>query len=270
MVTLSSNLWKTASLLSQKSFKSPLINIVQKNSMSMIQRASAVHFSSKSKSGDVVNADGPYDYGYVGKDERFDNGKPSLAYAKAMPKGFSAMRHEQILQLCAEKNQGALREALIRNIMSIDEIEYDAAVEIFNEIKRVNRSTMMVSFLPYKIGLAGAITFGSLSMPMVFHLETVEWFNENYVTADVPEPQDIETWLEVGSWSWAWMEPVIGQASFALLVAQLARAQMINLGIKPYGNFVRNKRATRLVNLYPQYDATHLADYSKNTNLYGN
>lgn len=268
MVTLSSNLWKTASLLSQKSFKSPLIHIGQKNSLSMIQRASAVNFSSKSKSEDVANADGPYDYGYVGQDVRFDNGKPSLAYAKAMPKGFSAMRHEQILQLCAEKNQGALREALIRNIMSVDEVEYDTAVEKFNEISRVNRSTMMISFLPYKIGLAGALTAGFASMPLVFHQQTVAWFNENFVTADVPEPKDIETWLEVGSWSWAWMEPVIGQASFALLVAQLARSQMINLGIKPYGNFVRNKRAARLVKLYPQYDATYLADYSKNINMF--
>lgn len=268
MVTLSSNLWKTASLLSQKSLKSPLIPNGLKNSMSMIQRASAVNFSSKSKSKDVVNADGPYDYGYVGKDQRFDDGKPSLAYAKAMPKGFSAMRHEQILQLCAEKNQGALREALIRNIMSVDDVEYDAAVEKFNEISRVNRSTMLISFLPYKIGLVGAVTGGVVSMPMVFHKETVEWFNENYVTAEVPEPDDIGTWLEVGSWAWAWMEPVIGQASFALLVAQLARSQMINLGIKPYGNFVRNKRAARLVKAYPQYDATYLADYSKSTNLY--
>ena len=227
-----------------------------------------MNFSSKSKSEDVANADGPYDYGYVGQDVRFDNGKPSLAYAKAMPKGFSAMRHEQILQLCAEKNQGALREALIRNIMSVDEVEYDAAVEKFNEIVKVNRSGMGIDNFPYVVGLSTSLIAGFASMPLVFHLQTVEWFNENYVSADIPEPKDIETWLEVGSWSWAWMEPVVGQVSFALLVAQFARSQMINLGIKPYGNFVRNKRAARLVKLYPQYDATYLADYSKNINMF--
>ena len=227
-----------------------------------------MNFSSKSTNDDVVNADGPYDYGYVGKDARFEDGKPSLAYAKAMPKGFSFMRHEQILQLCAEKNQGAIREALIRNIMSVDEVEYDAAVGKFGEIVKVNRSGMFIDNLPYKVGLVTSVVGGFLSMPLVFHQDTVAWFNENYVTADVPEPKDIETWLEVGSWSWNWMEPLIGQASFALLVAQLARSQMVNLGIKPYGNFVRNRRAERLVKIYPQYDAQYLADYSKNTNLF--
>ena len=31
---------------------------------------------------------------------------------------------------------------------------------------------------------------------------------------------------EVGTWTWTWMEPMIGTASFALLCAQFARAQV--------------------------------------------
>jgi hypothetical protein len=35
------------------------------------------------------------------------------------------------------------------------------------------------------------------SIPMIFHLDTVMWFNELYVTSDVPEAKDLETPLEV-------------------------------------------------------------------------
>ena len=31
------------------------------------------------------------------------------------------------------------------------------------------------------------------------------------MTTDIPEPRDLETWLEVGSWTWGWMEPPLGQ-----------------------------------------------------------
>ena len=36
-----------------------------------------------------------------------------------------------------------------------------------------------------------------LSIPMIFEINTVIWFNENFVTSDVPEPKDLETPLEV-------------------------------------------------------------------------
>ena len=42
------------------------------------------------------------------------------------------------------------------------------------------------------------------SLPMVFDLNTALWFNEYFVTADVAEPEDLETWLEVGAHEWMW------------------------------------------------------------------
>jgi hypothetical protein len=231
------------------------------------------YFSSKSDAKDAdkvepVNPDGAYDYGYGAPDERFRNGKPTLAYAKAMPYDFSSMRHEQILQLSAEGIAGARREALTRNIMSVDDVDYESAKIIMAELEKVNRQWVHAEHLPYSVGLGVAVVSGFASFPLVFHLDTVASFNEKYVTADIPEPKDLETWLEVGSWSWAWMEPVLGQASFALLVAQFARSQMINLGIKPYGNFVKNLRAKRLVKLYPQYDANFVHLYSVTDKLF--
>lgn len=32
---------------------------------------------------------------------------------------------------------------------------------------------------------------------MIFDINTVVWFNEAFVTSDVPEPKDLETPLEV-------------------------------------------------------------------------
>jgi len=231
------------------------------------------YFSSKSDTKDAVkkdgiNADGPYDYGYHCPDQRFRDGKPTRSYAKAMPNNFCSMRHEQILQLCAEGVDGARREALIRNIMSVDDVDYDVATVKMDVIAKVNRQWLQFDNLPYSVGLTIAVTGGLASFPLVFHFDTVVAFNDAYVTADVPEPKDLETWLEVGSWSWAWMEPVLGQASFALLVAQFARSQMINLGIKPYGNLVKNLRSKRLVKLYPQYDKEFVHLYSETAKLF--
>eukprot|EP00560_Eucampia_antarctica_P008688 CAMPEP_0197826240 /NCGR_PEP_ID=MMETSP1437-20131217/3217_1 /TAXON_ID=49252 ORGANISM="Eucampia antarctica, Strain CCMP1452" /NCGR_SAMPLE_ID=MMETSP1437 /ASSEMBLY_ACC=CAM_ASM_001096 /LENGTH=184 /DNA_ID=CAMNT_0043426589 /DNA_START=179 /DNA_END=730 /DNA_ORIENTATION=- len=172
---------------------------------------SARCFSSKSanKSAATNNTedkqiDGPYDYGYQRIDERFKDGKPTLLYAKAMPNDYASMRHEQILQLCAEGEAKAFREAVIRNVMAVDEVEYKDAAVTFVEISKVNRKWMTIDYIPYKIGLSAAVISGVASFPLVFHLKTVHAFNERYVTADIPEPKDLETWLEVGSWSWAW------------------------------------------------------------------
>ncbi len=48
--------------------------------------------------------EGPVDYGYADPDPRFKHKLPTIEYAKLMPNHYSAMRHEQILQLCVEGN----------------------------------------------------------------------------------------------------------------------------------------------------------------------
>ena len=59
------------------------------------------------------------------------------------------------------------------------------------------------------------------------------------------------------------MEPVLGTLSFCLLCLQFARAQLQNLGIRPYFRWQRERRAAYLVRMYPQYDASFLKSYSK-------
>lgn len=42
----------------------------------------------------------------------------------------------------------------------------------------------------------------------MFDVNVALWFNENFVTTDVASDEDLETYLEVGAWTWNWMEPV--------------------------------------------------------------
>ena len=71
---------------------------------------------------------------------------------------------------------------------------------------------------------------------------------------DVPETKDLETPLEVGSWAWNWMEPPLGQISFFLLCLQYARAQMQNLGYKPYTDWYKHRRALRICKVICLYN----------------
>eukprot|EP00980_Cylindrotheca_fusiformis_P012932 scaffold3235_cov83-Cylindrotheca_fusiformis.AAC.3 len=97
--------------------------------------------------------------------------------------------------------------------------------------------------------------------------EDAIWFNDLYVTTDIPEPRDLETRLEVGAWTWNWMEPPLGTLSFSLLCLQYARAQLENLGLHPYTTKIINRRAEGLAKAYPQYDAIVIKQFSKSDPL---
>lgn len=50
------------------------------------------------------------------------------------------------------------------------------------EIVEVNRKGLWMATLPYKLGMMTAVTVAFGSIPMIFELNTVLWFNELYVT----------------------------------------------------------------------------------------
>lgn len=198
---------------------------------------------------------------------QFINGKPTLEYAKKLPKTFASMTNEQIMQFAELGIPEACRECVIRDVMVVDQIEYDEAMKVFNEIAKTNREGMALAATPFYVGLSAAVIGGYGSIPLVFNLPAVHWFNERFVTAELPPPEDLETWLEVGSASWGWMEPVLGQVSFFLLCMQFARSQLQNLGIRPYFHWQSERRARYLVQKYPQYDAQFLLTFSRNDKL---
>ena len=59
--------------------------------------------------------------------------------------------------------------------------------------------------LPFQMAICTCGAGVLLAFPLVFHLPTVEYFNEHFVTAEHPLAKDLETALEVGAWSWNWM-----------------------------------------------------------------
>ena len=150
----------------------------------------------------------------------------------------------------------------LKNIVLILSFRKDAQ-PTFLKMVQSNRRGLLIYTLPYKIGITSALVAGFVSFPMIFHIDTVLWFNELYVTADVPEAKDLETPLEVGGFAWNWMEPPLGAISFFLLCMQYARAQMQNLGIKPYTSWIKHRRARRLHSEFPKYDVNIVASFSE-------
>ena len=89
-------------------------------------------------------------------------------------------------------------------------------------ISSKNKEGMFVQTLPYYAGISTGLIGAFGSIPLCFERNTVAWFNDKFVTTEVPPPEDLETWLEVGSWAWNWMEPPLGQVSFFLLALQVS------------------------------------------------
>lgn len=198
---------------------------------------------------------------YVVEDGKF----PTIEEARAMPRAWHEMSNDTLLTLCGtEGDPEANEERLIREIMTVDSLDWKSATKVLSKIEKRNTTGFTKTFglLPYQIGLTSAVVSGALSLPLVFHFNLVVWFNEKFVTTDVPEDKDLETWLEVGSWAWNWMEPPLGTLSFVILTAQFARNQIQNLGIKPYTATLQTYRAERLCRSFPSYNKLVLADYA--------
>lgn len=170
--------------------------------------------------------------------------------------------------LGAMGNHAALQEMVKRHIMKTDGVSYEAAGIKFEEIERKNFSSEHAMALPFQIGIALCFGAGALSIPLVFHLPTVEYFNEHFVTAEHPPLKELETALEVGSWSWNWMEPVMGTATFWLLSMQYMRMHLQHLGVTPYTDHMKRFRGTRLADAYPQYNRALLFAYSESSPMY--
>ena len=191
--------------------------------------------------------------------------KPTIEDAKTMPREYYEMPNDVLLTLAASGDYGAKEEIMIREIMAVDGVSWQDAQPKFQEISAKAYEGKGVATLPYKIGIAAALSAGFASIPLCFNLSVAQSFNELFVTTDIPEPRDLETWLEVGSWTWGWMEPPLGTISFFLLCLQYARDQKINIGQKPWTTYWREKQGDMLAAAYPQYHKQIVRDYGKET-----
>eukprot|EP00527_Entomoneis_sp_CCMP2396_P007629 CAMPEP_0198140474 /NCGR_PEP_ID=MMETSP1443-20131203/3630_1 /TAXON_ID=186043 /ORGANISM="Entomoneis sp., Strain CCMP2396" /LENGTH=242 /DNA_ID=CAMNT_0043802899 /DNA_START=215 /DNA_END=943 /DNA_ORIENTATION=+ len=201
--------------------------------------------------------------------DKFGNTQfPTIEDAKSLPLAYRKMDNISLVTLAGMGQHAARREVLIRHIMAVEEVPYRKALQIFAKIRVANFEGKDLLGLPFYIGAITMVVGGLACVPLVFHLDTVEWFNAAYVTADVPPQKDLETWLEVGAWSWNWMEPVLGTGTFLLMCTQYFRINMDHLGIKPYTHVLKRARSQHLARLFPVYDAEILMNYSESATIY--
>ena len=97
-----------------------------------------------------------------------------------------------------------------------------------------------------------------------------------FVKDEIPDVETLDTFWKVGAWTWTWMEPAIGTASFVLLAlqvnpsaslrcptrcyvrppvvagVQLVRSHMKKIDLKPYHAQLSSMRADRLCAAFPR------------------
>lgn len=100
--------------------------------------------------------------------------------------------------LSGMENLEAREELVKRHIMQADDVSYHDAAAVFDKIEEKNYEFMRFLALPFQIGIVSMFGAAVISIPLVFHLPTVEYFNEHFVTADHPPLKELETALEVG------------------------------------------------------------------------
>lgn len=102
--------------------------------------------------------------------------------ARELPREFEEMSNDTITILARMGDQEAREERLIREIMRVDDVDWEAAQPRFQEMMEANRRGMWLATFPYKVGLVTSVASAVLSIPMVFDYNTILWFNEHYVT----------------------------------------------------------------------------------------
>ncbi|GMH66901.1 hypothetical protein TrRE_jg9360, partial [Triparma retinervis] len=104
------------------------------------------------------------------------SGKPTIEMAKEAPKEYYEMSNETIIKLSAEGVFEAIEERLIREVMAVDEVDWDEAHLKFSEISSSNQQGMLLQTLPYYAGITTAVVGGFASIPLCFDYQTALWF----------------------------------------------------------------------------------------------
>jgi len=174
-----------------------------------------------------------------------------------------------VVKAALHGHASSVRERLIREVMSVKHINYQRANAIVNDMSHANSSGLPKFKVPFHAGATLGFVACWASLPLVFDYSTALWFNTAFVTTEVPPAEDLETWLEVGAWTWNWNEPFMGTLMFQFLALEFMRNQAINVGLKPYTEWVQSRRATRLADLFPCYSRTIVRDFAKSNAQFG-
>jgi len=197
--------------------------------------------------------------------------KPTIATAKAQKSELWELDNDILLLLSRDPEAHAVhQERLIRDIMATDEVPYDNASAVMKAMF-VSNQLNPVWTLPYDVTL---IVFGCSAFvccPLVFEFDSAkmfaDFFSATLQSEDIP---DVHSALNVGGWTWTWMEPIIGTASFSILCLQLARTTMKKLEFRPYHHRLQSTRANNLALQYPKYTKSIVKDFGRSQPLRGN
>merc|ERR1712079_289020 len=97
----------------------------------------------------------------------------------------------------------------------------------------------------------------------VYSLTVASWFNDKFVTAEVAPADELGTFFEVGSWTWSWMEPWTGTFAFTILCANYSKTFIKKLGLRPYSQFMLQRRTNLILKEFPQYDREAVRGFVK-------
>jgi len=180
-----------------------------------------------------------------------------------MPRQLFELSGSELFMLAEQSHAGACREMMRREIMAADNMEYEDTTPRLLEMSELIASTQNKFIWPLKGLIYFAGVSGFVSIPLVFSQTTATAFNDYFVTADPPDVGDADTVLEIGAWSWNWMEPPLGTISFFLLCMQYVREKRVEVGWKGAGvDYVRSWQAQKLVEAYgDRYDHDILRAY---------
>lgn len=180
------------------------------------------------------------------------------------PRRFSEFEDDILALMASQGVHGAFKERMLREVMRQDKCEYGDAYRVLAKMNEINERYMWLYKLPYFVGIGTTLTIGGLAVPFVFDKSTAIWFCENYVKQEIPtDPAELDTWYKVGTFTWSWMEPMIGTASFVLLCCQFTRAQVMKMNMKTYAEHLLTWRANRLAKQFPEYDGSMVRAWAK-------
>lgn len=154
---------------------------------------------------------------------------PTLETAAAAASNNEAheFTNELLIVLAASGDAEARTERFIREVMHVDQLEWPEAKTKVDGFVETAIPILCPSPNPLWNVTGGAIVVGGfVSIPMVFSHDFAMWTNRNHVSYVDPPETDIDTFLEVGSWAWGWMEPPLGTISFVILAWQLGMQTM--------------------------------------------
>lgn len=192
--------------------------------------------------------------------------RPTLDMVANQVNHASQLSNETLATTAIAGDAFAQRERLIREIMYVDDCTWDAAHDQLIKMDLFNEEHYWLHTMPYRCGIAVATLACVSSICLVFWKPVAQRYGERIAGEELPEGvADISTMTtnQVGSWTWTWMEPMIGTASFVLLCLQFARAQSVKLNMHPYTESMLRWRASRVATQYPSYDASMVRVWAK-------